>query len=325
MDKKMKQDLKILQNIFKNARNKKHKCLVCEEKSINSHLLQKNGILNIISSNNHIIQITGNDFFKAEKEGIIGIKSIGINRAMSYPLFCNIHDTNIFAPVETEEYSLNDYTSQLLFSYRSLCAEIRKKMINTDIFERIKNSRQFAVNFELLKLAQSQIEANSMGIQDLNWYKNIMELEINNSYNTTDYIFEKIDYDFIPISASAVYSPINPSEHTLEVLKDSEKILNYIFINLIPQEDKLTLIIGYHKLKTNNWIKEYITSWKGLSDIEFEKKLTDLFATKIETWVISPDYWKELETKNIKAFKDYWNDNANNLRITQSVDFNLFE
>ncbi|MGY5351070.1 hypothetical protein ACXGQW_00615 [Wenyingzhuangia sp. IMCC45533] len=321
----MKQDFKVLQNMFKNARTKKHKCLICEENSINSHLLQKNGILNFISSNNHIIQIKGNDFFKAEKEGIISIKPIGINNAMSYPLFCNSHDTDVFAPIETKEHSLNDYSSHLLFSYRSLCAEVRKKMINVDLFERIKNSSQFGTNFQFLEMAKSQIEANTMGIQDLNWYKDVMELEINNSYNTTDYIFEKIDYDFIPISASAVYSPINPTEHTLEVLKDSEKVLNYIFINLIPQEDKLTLIIGYHKSKADNWIKEYITSWKKLSGVDFEKKLTDLFATKIETWAISPDYWNELETKNIKAFKEYWNDNGNNLRITQSVNFNLFE
>lgn len=325
MNKKTKQDLKILQTIFKNARTKKHRCLLCDEYSINSHLLQKNGILNFISTENHIIQIKGNDFFRAEKEGIMSIKAIGINNAMSYQLFCNSHDTKVFAPIETEAHSLNSYKSHLLFSYRSLCAEIRKKMINVDLFERIKNSSHFKINFELLEMSQLQIKANSMGIQDLNWYKEVLELEINNSYCTTDYIFEKIDYEFIPISASAVYSPINPEEHTLEVLEDAEKILNYIFINLIPQEDKLTLIIGYHKLKTDSWIEEYITSWKNLSGLDLEKKLTDLFATKIETWAISPNYWDKLKARNIRAFNEYWNENGNNLRITQNIDFNLFE
>ena len=72
----------------------------------------------------------------------------------------------------------------------------------------------------------------------------------------------RIDFDFIPISASAVYSPLNPTEHTLEVLKNSENILNYLFINLIPQEDKISLIIGYHKSKSDKWILEYISSLK---------------------------------------------------------------
>ncbi|AZJ36648.1 hypothetical protein [Tenacibaculum singaporense] len=324
MNKRLREDFKVLQAIFKNAKNKKQKCLICEENSINSHLLQKNGILNLISTNSHITQIKGNDFFKAEKDGIISIKSIGINNAMSYPLFCNSHDTDIFAPIEIEEHNLNDYNSQLLFSYRSLCAEIRKKIINVDIFKRVNNSRQFAINTQFIDMAKSQVEANTMGIQDLNWYKNIMELEINNSNNNQDFIFEKIDFDFIPISASAVYTPINPEEHTLGFLKKSENILNYIFINLIPQKDKLSLIIGYHKSKSSKWILEYISSWKKLTQLDFELKLTDLFATKIETWAISPDFWKELKPENIKAFKEYWNKNANNLRITQNVNFNLF-
>jgi hypothetical protein len=325
MSKRMKEDLKILQQIFKNVRSKKQKCLICEENSINSHLLQKNGILNLISFKNHITQINGNDFFKAEKEGILGVKSIGINNAMSYPLFCNYHDTNVFAPIEKEEHKLDEYINQLLFSYRSLCAEARKKMMNIDIYERIKNSRQFAINTSLIDMAKSQIEASSMGIQDLNWYKDIMEQEINNSNSAQNFIFEKIDFDFIPVSASASYSPINPAVHNIEFLKNPENILNYIFINLIPQKDKLTLIIGYHRLKSDDWILEYISSWKKLSKLQFEEKLTDLFATKIETWAISPEYWNELKTKNIKSFKDYWNENANNLRITQRVHFNLFE
>ncbi|MCD8435965.1 hypothetical protein G1K37_11645 [Tenacibaculum dicentrarchi] len=321
----MKKDFKFLQTMMKNARTKKQKCLICEENSINSHLLQKNGILNLISWNNHIIQVKGNDFFKAEKEGIIAIKSVGINNAMAYPLFCNSHDTSIFAPIEIEEHSLDEYISQLLFSYRSLCAEMRKKMINVDLFTRIKNSSYFASNTYLIKMSEIQIEANNMGISDLNWYKDIMELEINNPSSTQNFIFEKIDFDFIPISASAAYSPIDPAEHTMKVLKDSEKILNYILINLIPQKDKTTLIIGYHKAKSNNWIVEYISSWKNLTKLDLENRLTDLFATKIETWAISPEFWNELDSKNIESFKNYWNENGSNLRITQRVNFNLFE
>lgn len=325
MNKGMKEDFKILQNIFKNVLSKKHKCLVCPETSINSHLLQKNGILNLISDNNHITQIQSKDFFSMDEKGIIDIKKVGINNAMSYPLFCNLHDTNIFASIEKQELNLDNYINQLLFSYRSLCAEIRKKMNNVDIFERVKNSSHFSSRESFLNIAEMQIEANSFGIEDMNWYKNNFELEINDINEPQNFIFEKIDFDFIPVSVSAVYSPIDPTEHTLDVLKNREKILNYIFINLIPQEDKLTLIIGYHRQKSDNWILEYISSWKDLSQSEFEYKLTDLLATKIETWSISPEYFFELNPKTVDLFKKYWNDHASDLRVTQKINFNLFE
>jgi hypothetical protein len=325
MNKGMQEDFKNLQSIFKNAYTQKNDCLLCSDKAINSHVLQKNGILNLISSNNHVIQINSKDFFSADETGILDIKSIGINSAMSYPLFCNFHDTLVFAPIEKEELNLNLPISQLLFSYRALCAEIRKKLTNVDILNKVKDSNHFASNFMLVDMAKTQIEANTLGVNDLNWYKSEFEKAITNSENIKNYVFEKIDFNFIPASVSAVYSPINPSFHTFEVLKNSNNILNYIFINLIPNNNKLTLLIGYHKLKTDDWIINYIESWKNITQKEFKRKLTDLLATKIETWCISPEYFSTLNPKNIDLFKKYWNEHAMDLRITQTINFNLFE
>ncbi|RYJ52523.1 hypothetical protein DR871_000265 [Flavobacterium petrolei] len=325
MDKKTQEDFKNLQSIFKSAHSKKHECLLCSDNAINSHVLQKNGILNLISSNNHVIQIKSKDFFSIDESGLLDIKSVGINSAMSYPLFCNFHDTHVFAPIEKEELNLNLYISQLLFSYRALCAEMRKKIINVDIFHRVKDSSHFAFRGPLLEMAKMQIEANTMGINDMDWFKTEFEKAIIDPENNKNYVFEKMEFDFIPVSVSAVYSPINPEVHKLEVLMNSANILNYIFINLIPQNNKLTLIIGYHKLKKDEWIMNYITSWKNINQKEFEIKLNDLLATKIETWCISPEYFLTLNTKNIDLFKKYWNDNAMNLKITQAIDFNIFE
>lgn len=324
MTKSEKEDFKILQTIFKNAQSKKQDCLVCSEKAINSHVLQKNGILNLISSNNHVTQIKAKDFFAADKNGIMDVKSIGINNAMSYSLFCNFHDTNIFAPIEKSELNLENYNSQLLFSYRALCAELRKKIINVDIFERILNANHFSVRYEMLDMARSQLEGTKLGIEDLEWYKTNFEMEINNIEMQENFMFEKIDFDFIPVSVSAAYSPINPSIHSIEELKSREKTLNYIFINLIPQYNKLSLIIGYHRDKCDSWIIDYINSWKNISQKEFELKLTDLLATKVETWAISPEYYSNLSQANIKTFIKYWNSHASDLRVTQKVDFNLF-
>lgn len=319
-----KEDFKILQNIFKNVNNKDHKCLICDEIAINSHLLQKNGILNLISYNNHIIQIKSNDFFKAEKEGMIDMNIIGINKAMSYPLFCNLHDTKIFESIETKELNTSIYKSQLLFSYRSLCAEIRKKLKNIEIFERVQKSSHFKMHSQFLDITKMQIEANTQGVNDMNFFKDEFEKEIFNE-SIPNFVFETIDFNFIPISVSAVYSPINPEFHTLEFLMNSKEPLNYIFINLIPQNDKLSLIIGYHKNFMDNWIFEYINSWKNIDDKVFRKKITDLLATKIETWAISPVYFESLSKSNINKFKKYWNENAMNLKIDQKIDFNLFE
>lgn len=322
---KINQDRIIVGNIFKNVYKAKRKCLLCEENSINSHLLQKNGILSNISSEGHIMQIKPKDFALDHKDGIIDISKIGINKGMSYFLFCNFHDTKVFEEIEQKTLDIAKYENQLLFSYRSLCAEYRKKEMNIDIFSRIINSSHFSIKKDVLEFAESQKEANETGNIDMNFYKTEFEKEIfEGGTHKRNFIFELLEFDFLPISASAVYTPINPATHTLEYLKNIENILSMIFINLIPINDKLYLLIGYHKDKLDLWIEEYIESWRNISYIELTEKLSDLVSTKIETWAISPIFYERINPVKLKKFKNYWNKHAMDLRITQKIDFNLF-
>jgi hypothetical protein len=92
----------IYQNIRKNVYGKKWPCMAetCEKIAINSHLLQKNGILGNLVEDGHLVQIKPNDLFKIEHGGFVTFKTIGIDQVISYPLFCNEHDTTIFRSIE---------------------------------------------------------------------------------------------------------------------------------------------------------------------------------------------------------------------------------
>lgn len=321
--KKVNQDRIIISNILKNVYTAKRRCILCDEPAINSHLLQKNGILNNINSNGHIIQIKPRDFVNEHKDGIIDIVRVGINRGMSYLLFCNSHDTRVFEDIEQKTLDITKYRNQLLFSYRSLCAEFRKKDMNIDIFSRILRSNNLATNKHLIELSKMHIEANEGGKLDLQFYKNEFEKEIFEKEKDF-FAFELFEFDFLPISASAVYTPIKPNIHNLEYLQNPENVLSMIFINLVPINNKLYLLLGYHKDKPDEWIADYINSWKNISNNELSKKLSDLVSTKIETWAISPEYFQKIDPKEIEKLKKYWNKHAMDLRITQKVDFNLF-
>jgi hypothetical protein len=71
MSKVDKERLKIMSNISKNVQNKEWNCLFkgCQDNAINSHLLQRNGILNNLIEDGHLIEIKANDFFEIEKKG----------------------------------------------------------------------------------------------------------------------------------------------------------------------------------------------------------------------------------------------------------------
>ena len=104
-----------------------------------------------------------------------------------------------------------------------------------------------------------------------------------------------------------------------------EKPLNTVFVNIIPQENSLIIIIGYHKNYCNKWIIDYINSWGNLDKVTLQKKLTDLIATKVESWCIASSLFDSISHKNKEEFAKYWCENATNFSITQTVTFNFFE
>lgn len=80
-----KQSAKAFQDCKMRARKKIRTCFHpnCIEKSINSHILQKNGILSLISEDRHVMQLIINQF----NEPSIYIKEVGLNDAFSFNCF----------------------------------------------------------------------------------------------------------------------------------------------------------------------------------------------------------------------------------------------
>jgi len=73
---------------------------------------------------------------------------VGIDTAFTFRGFCEDHDREVFAPVERHQYDLAADNSALLFCYRTLLNECRKKEKNLDwwarclLDDRLKQDRQ---------------------------------------------------------------------------------------------------------------------------------------------------------------------------------------
>jgi len=318
--KQPKEFQKIFASISKNIKQKKQKCIIdtCDNDSINSHLLQQNGILNTISDNNHLIEIKPKDIFKWEKNiPPIEFKKISIKQALSLNLFCNKHDTTIFKKLETSPIDFSDKENQLLLSYRVVCAEIRKKEQNIETYRRLMNSKILNGYIDP-NYFNISIKGNRDGINDLNIYKKEIDDEI--TYNKNDFEFINIKYPLIKVYCSAVFSVYETYKTPIE-----DSPLNFIFIHVIPYEKELNIIIGYNKKHSKKYIIDYINSWKNLSMLDLEKMLTNLFATKVENWGMSPSILDKISTDTLRKFIDYFSENSLNYLANQKVEFNLFE
>jgi|GEM_PF-946420 len=321
--------LGILQNVTKNVNNKKWSCLIdgCGQTAINSHLLQVNGILNTLVEKGHLIQFKANDYFHMEKKGFLSFRSLGIQQAISEYLFCNKHDTEIFKRIEAKEIDFSTYSSQLLFSYRSLCSELRKKMKNIEMYTRLRNSNTLnnrSEQFISQEYLDLEIKGHNLGVKDISTLKLEMENEFLRD-TAQNFIFKTFRLPLIKVCVSAVFSPIHPGSDSIKKAYTQEQPLNTVFINVIPQADSLYIIAGYHKNCFDKWISDYIDSWDTTNIIDLQNNLTNLLTTKVETWSISPALFGQISSEGKKNLKAYWDNNLENFSSNQKVNFNLFE
>jgi hypothetical protein len=298
--------LEVFSNIIKNTNNKKWECLHpgCIQHAISSHLLQKNGILNNIVENHHLLQIKLNDLFKIEKDGYMEFKRVGINQVVTFPLFCNHHDTQIFKSVEGDVIDFFNYTSQLLFSYRALCAELKKKQKNIEIENRAIDSNILStlLGRSFIKSQEDSRKANQIGVNDLSFFKNEFESELIAPKN--NFIFHTLKFSLLGLSISAVFSHVSNNANIIRTYTSAEP-LNTVFVNVIPQADGLYVIIGYHKTKVDDWIIKYVESWLNCPKDEPHLLLSDL-VTRVETWALAESLFKSISTSDIEIYKGYF-------------------
>ena len=317
----MQKPQNIIAQISKNLKDKKWNCLIdgCDEVAINSHLIQQNGLLSNITYNGHLVELKMMDANKWDDKKLpFEFGTVGIKQALSHKVFCNKHDTEIFKPIEKDTENFDSYEAFLLFSYRAVCAEIRKKEVNIEQFTRILNANSLKgkIDPEYLNL---NIEGNRLGVDDLLVLKKELEQEIEN--NTDKYKYFIYKYPKLEVYASAVFSA-----NDLDIFSHvSEPDLDNIYIHFLPLEDEFLILVGYHSERVSQKIIAYCNSWENLTLENLQKKLTTLFVTNVENWGLSTELYKTLSDNNKSRYIKTLTENENLFGVSKDMNFNLFE
>ncbi|OGS69883.1 MAG: hypothetical protein A3G95_05755 [Flavobacteria bacterium RIFCSPLOWO2_12_FULL_31_7] len=289
----------------------------CNENSINSHILQKNGILSSIAKDNHLWEHILDQF----KEPHFQFKKTGINEIFSFNCFCQKHDNELFKSIENETIDFSNYKSCLLFTLRTIYNEKFRKEVNIDIYKSMLMSELSAeMNIEFLQLTLNQ---EKLGLNDLQLNEKDIWKDLNE--NTESFIFEFREISKIDLCLSAFYNyetTLEMNLYKLKTGKDMERISG-IFINIFPYKNKTILLKGYNKIDEKS-VKPYFYTYFKESEKRVQRKLTNLFLFACETWVISEklyhDKFKGIE--NIIAFASIYS--INNLNERQNFALNMF-
>ena len=294
----------IFQRIFKQERSVgKWKCMCddCHELAINSHLLQKHGILDNITEDGHMYELVPipADILYSRLENsdglIVNFKKVGINNAISWPLFCDKDDTRLFADIEKRILDCSNYRSQLLFSYRAVCGELRKTEIEYRTLERSLEECSYDNPLDIRKIKE-RIYGLGQTINDYTFYKKELEAELK--LRNDRFIFRHYSYPVLKIYASTAFSYV-----VYDAQKETDSLpWECCFLHIIPQPNSTEFIIGYHQSRTNPYLEKYVTDWKGLTKSGLEEMLCDFCTIRAAGWGMSPSLYNKIGADKIKDY-----------------------
>lgn len=210
-------------------------CPGCNEKAIKSHLLQQHPILESISDEkNSLLQMVDNrmdprsgnwDFYQKHK--------VGISEALQYKLLCKEHDNSLYKELEQRNSIPESKRDCLLLAFRSACAVRHQEEQRLHIYEKSKLNPYFEdVNKNISQFFIRRMDAVVNNLWDA-----------INGKGDENYLFRMIAMPRIDIAASdCMTDEADLEKHILD--NSFIEPLNCLFISLIPNDDKLLLLLG---------------------------------------------------------------------------------
>jgi len=260
----------------------------CANTAINSHLLQKNGIISEIAESQHVMEIINQPF----AENLQIFKKTGHKDIFTFPGFCDKHDNTIFEPIEGEVIDFEDYQSQLLFVYRALVNERSKKIIIIDTNNRILESRKLKsmLSIGYIHHLQDAISGSEAGIKDNLHFESMLLSNLGDvSKRNFKFIIRRLPrYE---ICASGVFT-YETTEELINMGANIDEPLTEIYFNLLPTENELILIIGCHNdYKDKCW--EYISQFESIEDGKVLKLISNILLCQMENWTTSISFYNK--------------------------------
>ncbi|MDX1941729.1 MAG: hypothetical protein SFU99_14310, partial [Saprospiraceae bacterium] len=289
LDNKYKQKLEAARE---KITKKKRQCLFpkCKEEAINSHVLQRQGILNaIIDETNHFYVIEYHSiktfsFFPSEHL----IKKFGIKKGYSFPGFCKTHDREIFKPIETHPIDLNNKRNLGLFSYRTICLELWKKQV---YLEFVTEAFSIAKDLEPDKLCYFDDSKAKRAICDFEFYKKEFEREL---FSKKDSIFEFYAIE-LPEKKICFSSPLNIHDSENPMTWETDKYgyenkqpLATSVINFFPYQGRSYFIAAMHSKYKCRWTLNLLNKLKVKDNNVVDKIISDILTFRLEFWGMAP-------------------------------------
>ncbi|EJL6615656.1 TPA: hypothetical protein ACGUON_000773 [Vibrio vulnificus] len=288
-----KQLRKEIGKIEKLKTRKKFQCLFprCSNFSIDSHSQQRGGQLKIISKNDEVFSMNFSMYDVLTKgSSAFSLVKTRIKNASTYPGFCQIHDGQVFSPIEKQPLKKGDELQAATFFLRAVTYEVtRKKLVHFGTQKILENCEGMLSEVALNNFKQQNLGREKFIKLDLPFYLE----NAYKAYDSPDLGILKTKWIVIPkkikASSCTVFSPLlDFQERVYHQAIASPQILSSF--NLVPLQDETHVIVSWlaQHAEENEWIESAM-------DAQLEKFINYVAICESEDICIGPELWESVD------------------------------
>lgn len=268
----------------------------CVGGPIHAHTVPKSGSLKQIARNGHVYGYTLSLQKLKKYKGKVPPELLGINRASTFTGFCGKHDTQLFAPLETEDF-LSTFQQCFLLGYRALAREVYTKEANAGLSpERRMADKGKSENAQFqIQFFNSGYEIGlAAGLQDITRHLEEMQkcLVSNDFDSVRAYVIQLIEPPPVMCSGGIFPERTFDGDRLHDLRDPTEKCelltissfwggtFGYVVLSWLPGSDSACI--------------PFVESLEKISGEDLSAALLRMFFEYLENIFIQPEWWERL-------------------------------
>ena len=292
-----------------------------------AHALQNNKIISQLAVDGHIYMLNSKKppmiipIENEDPEVLVLIDRVGVNHATTSTCFCDVHDDEVFAPIEkgAPAFDKNNEEHKYLYAYKAFIFEYYKELVLERIFRKSIQEQPSLLKYSdyVRNYRNSALKRIEMDVVKCFFDKGLLShdysglatciIELSEQINFANFACVGLDYDL----------------DGGKIRNIKKNVMNRVFLTVFPEENRSFILMSY--LKKDENIYGRLAKQLKTKNINLVKYFfTLILPLYSENIILSPRLWERWDEKSQMAFTFYANRSGKQFAVfNQAVKFGL--
>lgn len=268
----------------------------CKGGIVKAHTISKRRALNDIAVDGHVMTIDASIPTLKQNNGIIGVRSMGINKASTFSGFCAHHDSRLFKSIDDADFS-GDEEQYHLLAYRTIAREHYTKLAAHHVNDGLRShdrGHPLDHQMSLQAFVNTWDQGTSLGLREIARHKSNYDESLVSSE------FDRVRYMYVTLSgipdimfSGALYPECDFRGRRLQNLADLEAELEVIACNLISSNGHGYFVMTWLD-EGNSVCSDFADSLRSMDRDGIPNAITRFAFEFCENTFWSPHWWQSL-------------------------------